>query len=478
MSQTAANTTDVLVIGGGTGGYSTALRAASLGLRVVLAERDLVGGTCLHRGCIPSKAMLHAAELVDGIAEARERWGVKATVDSLDWPALVATRDTIVARNHQGVAGHLRAAQVQVVHGSARLTGPRTVHIEGAGEFTARRGIVLATGSRPRLLPGLVADGRRVVTSDDALFATELPASVLVLGGGAIGVEYASFHRSMGAEVTLVEAAGRLLPLEDEDVGRHLARGLKKRGITVRTGSTLTATELLADGVRATVRTPQGDELVIAAERLLIAVGRVPVTDGLDLAAAGLSADERGFVGPADPSRLETAVPGIHVVGDLLPPPSLGLAHASFAEGLLVAETLAGLPGRAVDYATVPRVTYSSPQTASVGLTEAEARARGLEIKVNTMPLAATAKGMVHGQGGMVKVIAAAEGAGGNATGPVLGVHLVGPHVSEMIAESQLIVAWDAEPSDVAAHIHAHPTLSEAVGETFLTLAGRGLHQH
>lgn len=255
-----------------------------------------------------------------------------------------------------------------------------------------------------------MADGRRVVTSDDALFATELPASVLVLGGGAIGVEYASFHRSMGAEVTLVEAAGRLLPLEDEDVGRHLARGLRKRGITVRTGSTLTATELLPDGVRATVRTPKGDELVVGAERLLIAVGRVPVTDGLDLAAAGLSADERGFVAPADRSRLETAVPGIHVVGDLLPPPSLGLAHASFAEGLLVAETLAGLPGRAVDYATVPRVTYSSPQTASVGLTEAEARARGLEIKVNTMPLAATAKGMVHGQGGMVKVIAAAEG--------------------------------------------------------------------
>ncbi|MCW7990194.1 FAD-dependent oxidoreductase [Streptomyces sp. SID8375] len=503
MSETDANTTDVLVIGGGTGGYSTALRAASLGLRVVLAERDLIGGTCLHRGCIPSKAMLHAAELVDGIAEARERWGVKATVDSLDWPALVATRDGIVERNHQGVAGHLRTAGVRVVKGTARLTGPRTVHVEGAGEFTARRGIVLATGSRPRLLPGLAADGRRVVTSDDALFAAGLPASVLVLGGGAIGVEYASFHRSMGAEVTLVEAAGRLLPLEDEDVGRHLARGLKKRGITVRTGSTLTGTELLADGVRATVRTPKGEELVIGAERLLVAVGRAPVTDGLDLAAAELAADERGFVAPADWSRLETSVPGIHVVGDLLPPPSLGLAHASFAEGLLVAETLAGLPSRAVDYAAVPRVTYSSPQTASVGLTEAEARARGLDIKVNTMPLAATAKGMVHGQGGMVKVIAAADGTGGDwglpwawgsprsnevesggeveslgKTGAVLGVHLVGPQVSEMIAESQLIVGWDAEPADVAQHIHAHPTLSEAVGETFLTLAGRGLHQH
>lgn len=490
MSERDPNRTDVIVIGGGTGGYSTALRAASLGLRVVLAERDLIGGTCLHRGCIPSKAMLHAAELVDGIAEARERWGVKATVDALDWSALVATRDTIVDRNHQGVAGNLAAAKVRVVRGTARLTGPRTVDIEGAGHFTARRGIVLATGSRPRLLPGLAADGRRVVTSDDALFAAELPASVLVLGGGAIGVEYASFHRSMGAEVTLVEAADRLLPLEDEDVSRHLARGLKKRGITVRTGAMLTDTGLLPDGVRATVRTSKGEELVVEAERLLVAVGRAPVTDGLGLEAAGLATDERGFVAPADWARLETAVPGIHVVGDLLPPPSLGLAHASFAEGLLVAEVLAGIPTRPVDYATVPRVTYSAPQTASVGLTEAQARARGGEIKVNTLPLTAIAKGMVHGKGGLVKVIAAADGAGGDwglpcsnnveslgKTGAVLGVHLVGPQVSEMIAESQLIVAWDAEPSDVARLIHAHPTLSEAVGETFLTLAGRGLHQ-
>ncbi|WP_030803633.1 dihydrolipoyl dehydrogenase [Streptomyces sp. NRRL S-337] len=469
---------DVIVIGGGTGGYSTALRAAALGLRVVLAERDLIGGTCLHRGCIPSKAMLHAAELVDGIAEARERWGVKASVDALDWPALVATRDGIVSRNHQGVEGHLRTAGVRVLRGTARLTGPRTVHVEGAGEFTAGRGIVLATGSRPRLLPGLAADGRTVVTSDDALFAAELPGSVLVLGGGAIGVEYASFHRSMGAEVTLVEAAERLLPLEDADVGRHLARGLKKRGIAVRTSSVLVGTDLLPDGVRATVRTSKGEEVVVEAERLLVAVGRAPVTDGLGLAAAGLATDERGFVVPADWSRLETEVPGIHVVGDLLPPPSLGLAHASFAEGLLVAETLAGVPSRPVDYATVPRVTYSSPQTASVGLTEEEARARGLAVQVNTLPLTATAKGMVHGKGGLVKVIAAAEGAAGAATGAVLGVHLVGPQVSEMIAESQLIVAWDAEPSDVAQLVHAHPTLSEAVGETFLTLAGRGLHQH
>ncbi|MYS90714.1 MULTISPECIES: dihydrolipoyl dehydrogenase [Streptomyces] len=471
------NSPDAIVIGGGTGGYSTALRAAALGLDVVLVERDKVGGTCLHRGCIPSKAMLHAAELVDGIAEARERWGVKATLDTVDWPALVATRDDIVSRNHRGVEAHLAHAGVRVVRGSARLTGSRSVRVAGVDgepggyDLSARRGLVLATGSRPRTLPGLAPDGRRVVTSDDALFAPGLPASVLVLGGGAIGVEYASFHRSLGADVTLVEAADRIVPLEDADVSRHLTRGLKKRGIDVRSGTRLLDAEVLDDGVRAHLRTARGETLTVEAERLLVAVGRAPVTDGLDVAAAGLSTDERGFVVPADWDRLETAVPGVHVVGDLLPPPSLGLAHASFAEGLLVAETLAGVPSAPVDYAAVPRVTYSSPQTAAVGLTEAEARARGHEVVADSMPLTAVAKGMVHGQGGMVKVVTEAGG------GRVLGVHLVGPHVSEMIAESQLIVGWDAEPLDVARHVHPHPTLSEAVGEVFLTLAGRGLHR-
>ncbi|MFB7183708.1 dihydrolipoyl dehydrogenase [Streptomyces sp. NPDC056230] len=464
------NETDVLVIGGGTGGYSTALRAAALGLGVVLAERDKVGGTCLHRGCIPSKAMLHAAELVDGIVEARERWGVKATLEAVDWSALIATRDDIVARNHRGVTGRLAHAAVEVVHGSAELTGPRTARVTGHGEVVARRGIVLATGSRPRMLPGLTADGRRVVTSDDALFAPELPRSVLVLGGGAIGVEYASFHRSMGAHVTLVEAADRLLPLEDVDVSRHLTRGLKRRDIDVLTGARLSDVAVLDDGVRATVRTARAETRTVRAERLLVAVGRSPVTDGLGLAAAGLVADDRGHVAPADWARLETSVPGIHVVGDLLPPPSPGLAHASFAEGLAVAETLAGLRSPAVDYAAVPRVTYSSPQTAAVGPTEAQARDAGHDVVVNTLPLTAVAKGMVHGQGGMVKVVS-------ERGGRVLGVHLVGPHVSEMIAESQLIIGWDAEPADVAHHVHAHPTLSEAVGEVFLTLAGRGLHQ-
>ncbi|MEU6465610.1 dihydrolipoyl dehydrogenase [Streptomyces sp. NPDC046976] len=474
---TDTDTADVVVIGGGTGGYATALRAAALGLDVVLVERDQLGGTCLHRGCVPSKAMLHAAELVDGIAEARERWGVKATLDSVDWPALVATRDDIVSRNHRGLRAHLAEAGVRVVRGSAQLTGARTVQVEGVQgapgvrQLTARRGIVLATGSRPRALPGLVPDGRRVVTSDDALFAPGLPDSVLVLGGGAIGVEYASLHRSLGAEVTLVEAAERLVPLEDADVSRHLTRGLRGRGIDVQVGARLLDAEVLDDGVRARVRTARGETRTLTARRLLVAVGRVPVTEGLDLAAAGLATDARGFVVPADWDRLETAAEGIHVVGDLLPPPSLGLAHASFAEGLVVAETLAGLRPAPVDYTAVPRVTYSSPQTAAVGLTEAEARALGHEPAVRAMPLTALAKGMVHGRGGMAKVVAEAGG------GRVLGVHLVGPQVSELIAEAQLIVGWDAEPADVARHVHPHPTLSEAVGEVFLTLAGRGLHQ-
>lgn len=292
----AENATDVLVIGGGTGGYSTALRAAALGLHVVLAERDLVGGTCLHRGCIPSKAMLHAAELVDGIAEARERRGVKATLDAVDWPSLVATRDDIVSRNHRGVEGHLAQAGVRVVRGSAELTGPRSARIEGYGEVVAGRGVVLATGSRPRMLPGQVADGRRVVTSDDALYAPGLPGSVLVVGGGAIGVEYTSFHRSMGADVTLVEAAERLVPLEDVKVSRHLTRGLKKRSIQVETGARLLETAVVEDGVRAVVRTGRGGTVTVAAERLLVAVGREPVTDGLGLAAAGLTTGGRGHV--------------------------------------------------------------------------------------------------------------------------------------------------------------------------------------
>ncbi|TQJ90730.1 dihydrolipoamide dehydrogenase [Streptomyces sp. SLBN-31] len=496
------STADVVVIGGGTGGYSTALRAAALGLDVVLVERDKVGGTCLHRGCIPSKAMLHAAELVDGIAEARERWGVKASLDAVDWSALVATRDDIVTRNHRGVEAHLAHAGVRVVRGSARLTGKRTVRVEGvrenstpgvssqhapgahnpatgaptepaprAHDLAARRGIVLATGSRPRTLPGLEPDGRRVVTSDDALFAPGLPASVLVLGGGAIGVEYASFHRSMGAEVTLVEAADRIVPLEDADVSRHLTRGLKKRGIDVQAGARLLDAELLGNGVRARVRTARGETRTVEVERLLVAVGRAPVTEGLHLAAAGLGTETRGFVAPADWARLETAVSGVHVVGDLLPPPSLGLAHASFAEGLLVAETLAGVESVPVDYASVPRVDVLVPADRGRGAergggTRAWARGRRQHHAADGGGEGHGARAGRHGEG-------VAEAGGGQ----VLGVHLVGPHVSEMIAESQLIVGWDAYASDVARHVHPHPTLSEAVGEAFLTLAGRGLHQ-
>ena len=465
-AERAPDTADVIVIGGGTGGYSTALRAAALGLDVLLAERDLIGGTCLHRGCIPSKAMLHAAELVDGIAEARERWGVKAVVDGIDWSALTATRDDIVTRNHRGVEGHLAHAGVRVLRAAARLTGPRTVTAGGAA-YTARRGIVLATGSTPRLLPGLVPDGHRVVTSDDALFAPGLPESVLVLGGGAIGVEYASLHRSMGARVVLVEAADRLLPLEDPDVSRQLTRGLKKRGIEVRTGALLTGTEVYEGGVRATVKAPgRGGESTLDVARLLVAVGRVPVTDGLGLAAAGLETDARGYVAPADWSRLETAVPGIHVVGDLLPPPSLGLAHASFAEGLLVAETLAGGSPQPLDYAAVPRVTYSSPQTASVGLTEQQAEEQGIRYVTAIQEYGSIAYGWaMEDADHFAKLLADPD------TGQLLGAHLIGPQASSLIQPLIQAMSFGLPAHQMArGQYWIHPAMAELVENALLAL--------
>ncbi|MHB1782283.1 MAG: dihydrolipoyl dehydrogenase [Acidimicrobiales bacterium] len=464
---------DVVVVGGGTGGYSTALRAAGLGLEVALVERDLVGGTCLHRGCIPSKALLHAAEIMEGIEEGGKRWGIGATVASVDPAALGATRDDIVNRNYKGLLDHLHHDGIEVVHGTGRLSSPRSVSVTGtpdagAVELRARRGVVVATGSRPRQLPGCPSDGEVVLTSDDATRSTRLPASVVIVGAGAIGVEFATFYRAFGAQVTVVEALDDVLPGEDPDVSQEMARALRRKGITVHLGAQLGDVERRGPGISALVRDAKGEQRV-EAEILLVAIGRVPVTDGAGLEELGIPLD-RGYVVPADWGRLETNVPGVHVVGDLLAPPSLALAHASFAEGLLVAETLAGQSPAPIDYAGVPRATYSSPEAASVGLSEPEARSRGIDVVVNRMPLGAVAKGLIYGQGGMVKLVAEKDG-------PVLGVHLVGPHVTELIAEGMLITNWEALPREVAEWIHPHPSLSEAIGEAHLTLAGRRLHQ-
>jgi dihydrolipoamide dehydrogenase len=464
----ASNSYDLVILGGGTGGYSAALRGANLGLSVALVEKAKVGGTCLHWGCIPTKALLHAAELMDGVQEAAERWGIKATVESVDYSATVANRDDIVTKNFKGLQGHLKKAKVAVLQGSGRVTGPKTVTVEGAGEVTAERALVLASGSVPKSIPGLEIDGRRVINSDHALMLDYLPKSVIVLGAGAVGVELASFWRSMGAEVTVVEMLPGLVPLEDADAQKELARAFRKRGIEVMVDTRFEDAKVSDEQVTVTVSN-KGKAKEVTAELLLVATGRGPVTADLGYEQIGVKLD-RGFVVPKSWDTLETDAPGVYAVGDILPPPSLALAHASFAEGMLVAELAAGRPSPAIDYAGVARVTYCTPEVASVGLTEAQARERGHEVVTNKFPFNGIAKGMIHGQGGMVKLVA-------EKGGPVLGIHMVGARVTELVAESMLVYNWEALPSDVAQFIHPHPTLSEAVGEAYLTLADRPLHQ-
>jgi dihydrolipoamide dehydrogenase len=466
----AENSYDLVIIGSGTGGYSAAIRAANLGLKVALIEKDdRCGGTCLNRGCIPTKALLHAAELRDGVHEASERWGIKATVESIDYSATVANREDIVTKNVKGLEGHLKKDGIAIVRGKGRVTGPRAVQVEGVGEVTATRAMVLATGSQPRSIPGLEIDGERVINSDHALKLDYLPKSVIVLGAGAVGVEFASFWRSMGAEVTVVEVLPGLVPLEDADIQRELARAFKKRGITSMVDTRLEDAKVADEQVTVTVKDGKGKTSEVSAELLLVATGRGPITADLGYEDIGVKLD-RGFVVPKRWETLETDVEGVYAVGDILPPPSLALAHASFAEGFLIAETIAGQPSPPIDYAGVPRVTFSTPEVASVGLTEAQAKEQGHDVVVNKFPFNGTAKGLIHGLGGIVKVVAAKDG-------PVLGIHLIGARVTDLVAEAMLIYNWEALPIDVAQFIHPHPTLSEAVGEAHLTLAGRRFHQ-
>jgi dihydrolipoyl dehydrogenase len=466
----AENSYDLVVLGSGTGGYSTAIRGAGLGLKVALVEKeDRCGGTCLNWGCIPTKALLHAAEVMDGVHEAAERWGIKATVESIDYSATVANREDIVTKNVKGLEGHLKKDGIAILRGRGRVTGPRQVEVEGVGQVTAGRALVLASGSQPKSIPGLEIDGTRMISSDHALMLDYLPKSVIVLGAGAVGVEFASFWRSMGADVTVIEVLPGLVPLEDADSQRELNRAFRKRGITSMVETKLEDAKVTEEQVTVTVTDSKGKSSELSAELLLVATGRGPVTKDLGYEEIGVKLD-RGYVVPKNWDTLETDVDGVYAVGDILPPPSLALAHASFAEGMLIAETVAGKPSPPIDYAGVPRVTYCTPEVASVGLTEAQAKEQGHEVTVNKFPFNATAKGLIHGQGGMVKVVAAKDG-------PVLGVHLVGARVTDLIAEAMLIYNWEALPVEVAQYIHPHPTLSEAIGEAHLSLAGRGLHQ-
>ncbi|MFS2292205.1 MAG: dihydrolipoyl dehydrogenase [Actinomadura sp.] len=456
---------DIVVLGAGSGGYACALRAAELGKSVALIERDeSLGGTCLNRGCIPTKALLHAAEVADQSREAA-KFGVKATFEGIDIAGVNAYKDKVVSTTVKGLTGLIKARGIEIVRGTGRLTGPTTVEVATAegGVRTLEGGhIVLGTGAAPKTLPGLEIDGERIISSDDALRLDRVPGSVVILGGGVIGVEFASVWRSFGSEVTIVEALPHLLPMEEESSSKRLERAFRKRGIKFEVGTRFESAKPTQGGISVTL---EGGK-TIDAELLLVAVGRAPVSEGIGLAEAGVET-ERGFVKVDEYCR--TNVSTISAVGDLIPTPQL--AHVGFAEGILVAERLAGLNPAPIDYDGVPRITYSDPEVASVGITSAAARERGYEIEEFTYDLAGNPKSKILGAQGEVKVIAAVDG-------PVLGLHMVGPRVGELIAEGQLIYNWEALPGEVAQLIHPHPTQSEAVGEAHLALAGKPLHVH
>ncbi|MCR2827622.1 dihydrolipoyl dehydrogenase, partial [Microbacterium sp. zg.Y909] len=435
----AEHTSDVVILGGGSGGYAAALRAAELGKSVVLIEKDKLGGTCLHRGCVPTKALLHAGEVADSARHAAAV-GVRASLEGVDVAGVRAYREAIVAKKFAGLQGLVAARGITVVSGTGRLTADRAVQV---GDDLYRGGdIVLATGSYSRTLPGLEIGGR-VLTSEQALELDEVPAHVVILGGGVIGVEFASVWRSFGAEVTIVEALDHLVPTEDIALSKALERAFRKRGIASRLGVRFAGVAQTPDGV--TVRLEDGSEL--EADYLLVAVGRGPVTDGLGLEDAGVALD-RGFV--VVDEQLRTGVPGIWAVGDIVA--GLQLAHRSFQQGIAVAERIAGLSPVIVPDSQVPRVSYSSPEVASVGLSEAAAReAHGDAVVTYEYNLAGNARSEILGTAGIVKVVRLADG-------PVIGVHLVGDRVGELITEGQLAVGWEAHPEDIAPFIHAHPT--------------------
>lgn len=456
---------DLVVLGGGSGGYAAALRAAELGMRVALVEKDRLGGTCLHRGCIPTKALLHSAEVVETIKEAAS-FGVAAAFQHVDLVGVRKYRDGVVGGLFRGLSGLVASRGIEQIAGTGILTSPTTVTVAPTGAGAAREvtgaNLVVATGSVPKQIPGITVDGERIITSDDALGLDYIPGSVIILGGGAIGCEFATIWNSFGAKVTIVEALPHLVPLEDVASSRSLEKSFKRQGIEFVVGAKVTAATQTPAGVIISLE----DGTTRSADVVLVAIGRAPVTEGIGLDAVGVETD-RGYIKVDQHCR--TSVPTIFAVGDVIP--TLQLAHVGFAEGLLVAETIAGQDVQPIDYLGIPRVTYSHPEVASVGMTATTAAERGYDIEEVTYDLAGNGKARILGTSGIVKVVAAKNG-------PVLGVHMVGERVGELISEAQLIVNWDARPAEVAQHVHAHPTLSEAVGEAHLALAGKPLHSH
>jgi dihydrolipoamide dehydrogenase len=450
---------DLVILGGGSGGYAAALRGAQLGLKVALIESDKVGGTCLHRGCIPTKALLHSAEIADGAREG-SKFGVKSTLNGMDMDGVNAYKDGVINKLYKGLSGLVKSRGIVFIEGHGKLVSKDTVEV--AGVKYSGKNIVLATGSYAKTLPGLEIDGERIITSDHGTKLNYVPKSVIVLGGGVIGSEFASVWKSFGSEVTIVEGLPRLIALEDESSSKQLERAFRKRGINLELGVKFASAVKNKKDVTVTLE----DGKSLTAELLMVAVGRGPVSENIGYQEQGITMDH-GFVLVDDKCR--TNIPGIWAVGDLIP--TLQLAHVGFAEGILVAEEIAGLNPRPINYDGIPRVTYSDPEVASVGLTTAEAKKRGHDVVELTYDLAGNGKAQILNTSGSIKLVS-------QKNGPVLGVHMVGARVGELLAEAELIYNWEARAEDVAPLIHAHPTLSEAMGEAHMALAGKPLHAH
>ncbi|GAA1301234.1 dihydrolipoyl dehydrogenase [Saccharothrix xinjiangensis] len=455
MTDTSA---DLVILGGGSGGYACAFRAAELGLSVILVEKDKLGGTCLHRGCIPTKALLHAAEVADNAREG-DQFGVKSSLEGIDIAGVNSYKDGVISRLYKGLQGLAKANKVTLVEGAGTFVGNKTVEVDGK-RYTGKN-VVLATGSYARSLPGLEIGGR-VLTSDQALNLDFIPEKAIVLGGGVIGVEFASVWASFGVDVTIVEALPRLVPAEDEYASKQLERAFRRRGIKFKTGVKFTNATRNDSGVSVTLES--GD--VLEADLLLVAVGRGPNTAGHGYEEAGV-AIERGFV--VTDERLKTSLDGVYAVGDIVR--GLQLAHRGFQQGIFVAEEIAGQNPKVIDEAGIPRVTYCKPEVASVGLSEAAAKEKYGSVETFVYDLAGNGKSQILKTAGGVKLVKAPDG-------PVVGVTMVGERVGELIGEAQLIYSWEAYPEDVAPLIHAHPTQTEALGEAFLALAGKPLHVH
>ncbi len=462
-------TFDLAIVGGGTGGYVAAIRASQLGMRVAVIEKDKLGGTCLHRGCIPTKALLESAK-VYSLVRRGEEYGVRTSEVQLDYPRMLSRKDAIVGRLHTGVQYLMKKNKITVIEGRGQFVSPTTISVvqnDGQERQVEAKDVILATGSEPRGLPGLDIDGECILSSDHIIGLTQAPESLIIVGGGAIGSEFASFFNDIGTNVTIVEVMPHILPLEDAEIGRELEKVFKQRGIQVMTEAKLLSETMARKNGKIEINVQTGGEkATLSGDRMLLAVGRRGLVESLGLEKLQVQM-ERGYV-KVDQS-MSTSVPHLYAIGDVIG--GMLLAHVAMAEGFVAVETIAGKKPEPLNYDRVPRVTYCRPEVGSIGLSEDEAKSKGHQVKVGRFPFRANGRAMIAGEPeGLVKIVADAE------SDEILGVHILGPEATELIMEPSLAKFLEATAWELGSSIHAHPTLAEAIGEAALAVDGQAIH--